>query len=61
MVMTQGRKLIAVLKQRPMTYLEMMMLGISVCPWKRIKEGLREGETLVKGLNSKGQTTWRVR
>lgn len=61
MVETQGRRLINVLKRKRMTYLEMMLLGISTCPWKRIREQLREGELLVKSVNAKGQLTWHVR
>lgn len=58
---TQGRRLINILKKRRMTYMDMMMLGISVCPWKRIREGLVEGETLVKSINKHGLMTWHVR
>jgi len=44
---SQGRRLIKLLKQRPMTTLEMQMTGISTCPWKRCREALQEGETLM--------------
>lgn len=57
----QGRRLINILKKRRMTYLEMLLLGISVCPWKRIREQLVEGETLVKSVNKDGHMTWHVR
>ena len=60
-MVTQGRRLINILKKRRMTYLEMLLLGISVCPWKRIREQLQDGETLVKSANEKGQLTWHVR
>lgn len=56
----QGRRLIALLKERPMTYMEMNMLGISVSPQKRIKEQLLPGERLNKGTDKAGRTTWRV-
>lgn len=59
--MNQGRRLINILKREPMTYLEMLMLGISVCPWKRIKEQLRDGETLVKKTNHDGRIVWSVK
>jgi hypothetical protein len=61
---TQGRKLIALLKQRPMTTMELLQTGISTCPWKRIRESLQEGEELTsyksyqKGLN--GINVYRV-
>ena len=57
---TQGRALIAHLKRRAMTYLEMNMLGISVSPHKRVMESLQDGEQLVKAPDAKGRTTWRV-
>ena len=56
----QGRQIIARLKRRAMTYLEMNMLGISVSPHKRVAEQLLPGETLVKGRDKQGRTTWRV-
>jgi hypothetical protein len=45
---TQGRKLIALLKKRGMSTLELQQAGISTCPWKRIVEQLRENEELTK-------------
>ena len=58
---TQGRRLIALLKRRAMTYLEMNMLGLSVSPHKRILESLGPDERLVKGRDKSGRTTWSVR
>lgn len=57
---TQGRLLIAALKRRPHTYMDMLMHGVSCSPWKRVSESLRHGEALVKGKNARGLTTWRV-
>ena len=60
---TQGSRLIAHLKRRPMTYLDMLMLGISTCPHKRVAESLREGELLAKGytyVNGRRLLRWRV-
>lgn len=57
---TQGRALIAQLKRRAMTYLQMNMLGISVSPHKRVAETLLPSERLVKGKDKAGRTTWRV-
>jgi hypothetical protein len=57
---TQGRRLIAALKRRPLSYLEMNMLGISVCPQKRVVESLRDGEQLVKATGPDGRLRWRV-
>ena len=45
---TQGRKLIALLKKRGMSTLELQQAGISTCPWKRINEHLRPDEGLMK-------------
>ena len=57
---TQGRVLIGLLKRRAYTYLEMSMLGVSTCPWKRIPEQLSGDEQLIKQKDAKGRTTWRV-
>jgi hypothetical protein len=43
---TQGRRLIAILKRRGMTMMDLIQTGISVCPWKRIAESLKPGERL---------------
>lgn len=62
--MTQGRQLIQALKQKPRTYLEMNLLGISTSPHKRVLEALKPDEVLVKGKRYLGEgrylTTWRV-
>jgi hypothetical protein len=57
----QGRRLIALLKRRGMTTLELVQTGISVCPWKRINECLKAGERLTKARNAKGLLVYRVR
>lgn len=57
---TQGRRVIAVLKRRPLTYMGMIALGISTSPWRRVTESLRTGEKVVKSKNSRDLTTWRV-
>jgi hypothetical protein len=59
-VKTQGRRLIEVLKRKPMTYMEMNQLGISVSPQKRIVESLAADEEIVKSTDYDGHTTWRV-
>lgn len=46
---TQGRQLIALLKRRAYTTMEMLRTGISTCPWKRIDESLAHNEELVTG------------
>jgi hypothetical protein len=56
----QGRRIIAVLKRRPMTYGQMQALGISTSPQKRVAETLREDEYIVKAKNGAGLLTWRV-
>lgn len=53
---TQGRRLIALLKRRAMTYLEMNLLGISISPHKRVLECLKPHETLVKGKRGEWTT-----
>lgn len=57
---TQGRRLIALLKRRGMTYMEMLSLGISTSPWKRVDECLRHDEAVKKTLNGRGLVVWRV-
>lgn len=57
---TQGRLLIAALKRRPHTYLDMLKHGVSTSPWKRVQECLHPHEEVVKGRNAHGLTTWRV-
>lgn len=57
---TQGRQLIALLKRRRMSYMDMLMTRISVSPWKRIAESLKPGESLNKALIG-GRTYWSVR
>lgn len=55
----QGRRLIALLKRRPMTYREMLGASGSCSPWKRIKECLKPTQQVVKGKRGEW-TTWRV-
>jgi hypothetical protein len=57
---TQGRRLIAALKRKPHTYLEMQMLGVSTSPQKRVMESLHFGEYVHKRINKRGLVTWRV-
>ena len=58
---TQGRRLIAMLKRRGMTTMDMLRTEISVSPWHRITESLKEDERLVKAKNKRGLTVYRVR
>lgn len=58
--MTQGRRLIAHLRRKPHTYMDMLRYGLSVCPWRRVQESLKADERLVKSKNQRGLTTWRV-
>lgn len=57
---TQGRRLIEALKRREHTYMQMLAHGVSVCPWKRIEESLRDDECVKKGKTREGLVTWRV-
>ena len=59
-IQSQGRALIALLKRRPMSYHDMLMTGLSVCPWKRVAESIGADEQLRKGKNASGLTTWRI-
>lgn len=59
---TQAETLYSHLRRRAMTTMEMLALGVSVCPWRRISEGqhyLRPGEVIKKG-ERKGLVTYRV-
>lgn len=60
---TQGRLIIEQLKRRPMTYMQMLALGVSTCPWRRCQEALRhmpEWRLDTSGRNRQGLVTWRV-
>jgi hypothetical protein len=59
---TQGRLIIEQLKRRPMTYMQMLALGVSVCPWKRVKEtiSLMPGWDISYGQDTRGRLTWRA-
>ena len=59
MKQTQGRRIIAHLKHRPMTYGEMQRLGISTSPQKRVVESLAEDERIIKSRVG-GLVRWRV-
>jgi hypothetical protein len=56
----QGRRLIALLKRRGMTYGQMLATGISTSPWKRVAECLRADEKLMKTPRHDGLVVWRV-
>ena len=55
MKQTQGRRLIEHLKRRAMTSMQIQMLGISTCWWKRVNESLRDGERLISGHVGSGK------
>ena len=58
---TQGMRLVRALKRKPHTYLDMLMLGISTSPQKRVVEALRRlpDHQLVKGMRG-GLVTWKI-
>jgi hypothetical protein len=61
---TQAEKLAVHLRKRALTTMEMLQLGYSVSPWRRLTESstyLREGERLVKGKNGRGLVTYAIR
>jgi hypothetical protein len=57
---TQGRRLIALLKRKGHTTMDLLQTGVSVAPWKRIAESLQPGERLVKKKNDRGLLVYRV-
>ena len=57
---TQGRELIAKLRNQPMTYREMLQSSRSCSPWKRVRESLYSDEYVLIGRDFDGHTTWRV-
>jgi hypothetical protein len=60
---TQAQRLFSHLRRRGHTTMEMLQLGISVSPWKRLSEGLhhlKPGERLVKSTNARGLVVYRV-
>jgi hypothetical protein len=58
---TQGRRLIALLKRRRYTGLELNLLAISVSWWRRVDECLQPGEVLLKAKGRDGLLRYRVR
>jgi hypothetical protein len=57
---SQGRRLIALLKRKGMTSMELLCTGVSTCWWKRVSEALRPDELLVKRKNNSGLLVYRV-
>jgi hypothetical protein len=57
---TQGQQLVAALKKRWMSYSDMIALGVSLCPWKRIPGAIPADHELKKRENSRGLVEWRV-
>lgn len=56
---SQGRRLIALLMNRYLTYAEMQRLGISTAPHRRVAECLAPNEELVK-VKRGGLVAWHV-
>jgi hypothetical protein len=47
------------------TYLDLLFLGISTCPWKRLQEpgalaALKPGERIVRGKDAQGRVTFQI-
>ena len=57
---TQGRRLIALLKRRAHSSMELLQTGISTCWWKRVAECLAAHELLVKVKGRDGLLRYRV-
>lgn len=62
--MTQAEKIVSALRKRWMSYLDLEMLRVSSCPWKRLSESghrhLRPGERIDKKTGSDGLIRYRV-
>lgn len=56
----QGYKMVEILKNRGLTTLELIQLGISVCPWKRVKEAMPQGWKLDKSGRKGRHIVYRV-
>jgi hypothetical protein len=60
---TQAERLFTLLRRKSMTYMDLMLTGISTCPHKRLSEGahlLRDSERLMRSKDAKGRVTFRV-
>lgn len=59
---TQGAIIAARLKKRPCTYMDMLKMGVSTCPQKRVREWLaqNDGWQLVKPKRRDGLVQWRL-
>lgn len=63
--MHQAPKLYAAIRRsrtRGLTYMDLLRLGVSVCPWKRLSEsteGLRSGEKLERAERD-GRVVFRI-
>lgn len=66
---TQGALIAEALKRKPHTYMEMLKLGVSTCPWKRVDEWLCRGDVAEKWRLKRASkwlggnryvTTWRI-
>jgi hypothetical protein len=61
---TQAQQIATHLRRKAMTHMDMLALGVSVCPWRRLADSpsyLRPGEQLVKGKDGEGRVTYRIR
>lgn len=56
--MTQAARLVAAIRRKAMTYLELEDLKVSSCPWKRLSESghrhLKPGERIERKLGRDG-------
>ena len=57
---SQGRRLIALLKKRKYSSMELQMTGISDCWWKRVAECLQPHESLDSKKAGDGLLRYRV-
>lgn len=62
--MSQGQQLLNACRRRAMTYGDLLALGVSTCPWRRLSEAerhLKPGERIVRGTNKRGLVTFAVK
>jgi hypothetical protein len=60
MKQSQGRRIIAALTVRPHTYGDMLRLGVSTAPWRRVQECLAANERIIK-VKRGDLIAWRVK
>ena len=71
MKQSQGARLVKYIRGfwstqgRGPTYLDLLLLGYSTCPWRRLNEpgalaALKPGERIVRGKDARGRVTFQI-